>query len=217
MLRLTNHSSTVYRFNVPAEALHYQLFGKARELGLTTRGGVANVVVFSPPYANSYEQYSDYRGFRNGEAGRMKSFTKGNHRAFINAVISSAYIILRRHGKVVVVIKDTTTNGNAPQTVEEAMRFVGFNDVETHRFMLKKPSSFAEYHKTMGHRYEHLLYEYVVVGTKREKQVEESGEAVEEPETEEYGEETEEETEEEQEEYREEGEPETPEEQGGEQ
>ncbi|MEM3095499.1 MAG: hypothetical protein QXV62_00685 [Nitrososphaerota archaeon] len=164
-LRLTNHSSEVYAFREPAETLHYTLWREGLEMGLTVRGGVANAAVFSPPYCPLADSRERLRGFRGG----LKAPTNGNYKAFIGQLVSSAYIMLRLYGRCVVVVKDAVASGlkkPVEDVVAEAMGFVGFRDVKVHRFLLEKPSAFAEYHRARGHRHEHLQHEYVIVGQK---------------------------------------------------
>ncbi|MEM0482494.1 MAG: hypothetical protein QXM16_06390 [Nitrososphaerota archaeon] len=155
LLRLTNHSSYVHAF---AE--------KAAELGLPTRGGVANAVVFSPPYCNLISS-PRLRGFAKYNEARTP-FTKGNYRAFIHQLIASSYTMLRLFGWCVVVVKHATTTSKTqiPEVVVEAMRAVGFKNIEKHVFQLAKQSAYAEYHKARGHEHEHLQYEYVIAGQK---------------------------------------------------
>ena len=170
LLRLTNHSSTVFKFEGPAEVLHYQIRERATELGLPRRGGFANAVVFSPPYCNLLTSpRKELRGFAKNE---MRTFTKGSYRAFLTQLVASAYIMLRLYGRCVVVVKDAvSTSQSARDAVVEAMKFTGFQNIETHTFMLEKPSAFYEYHRTRGHRCEHLRHEYVVVGRKLVKRL----------------------------------------------
>ncbi|MEM4411120.1 MAG: hypothetical protein QXT61_05390 [Candidatus Caldarchaeum sp.] len=158
-------------FAEKAETLHYSLREKAVELGLPTRGGQANAVVFSPPYCNMISAKDPtLRGFSKDD---MRTFTGGNYRAFVHQLVASAYIMLRRFGWCVVVVKQavsTKTGQTTPELVANVMRAVGFKNVEKHVFQLAKPSAFYEYHKARGHEHEHLAFEYVVAGQKGGKQ-----------------------------------------------
>ncbi|MEM3096889.1 MAG: hypothetical protein QXV62_07835, partial [Nitrososphaerota archaeon] len=149
--------------------LHYTLKERAAELGLPTRGGVANAVVFSPPYCNIVQTCRpELRAFRKD---RMTAFQKGSYKAFLYQLVASAYIMLRMYGVCVVVVKQATsttakTGQTIPEIVEEAVKAVGFKNIERHVFQLAKPSAFYEYHRERGHKHEHLQYEYVIAGQK---------------------------------------------------
>ncbi|MEM0462268.1 MAG: hypothetical protein QW318_08740 [Candidatus Caldarchaeum sp.] len=157
----------MFKFEGPAETLHYHIREKAAELGLPKRGGFANAVVFSPPYCNMLKSpRKDLRGFSKDD---MRTFTKSSYRAFVTQLVASAYLMLRVYGRCVVVVKDVVSTGLGRQVqdiVAEAMGFVGFKKVKVHTFLIEKPSAYVEWHRSQGHRYEHLLYEYVVEGQK---------------------------------------------------
>ncbi|MEM0482844.1 MAG: hypothetical protein QXM16_08200 [Nitrososphaerota archaeon] len=76
---------------------------------------------------------------------------------------------------MLVVVKNSYSNGGGlEKKIPEIMRFAGFNNIEVHRFLISKLSAFAEYHRRRGHRFEHLLYEYVIVGEKTGRRTEQT-------------------------------------------
>ncbi|MEM3096051.1 MAG: hypothetical protein QW756_00210 [Nitrososphaerota archaeon] len=109
-------------------------------------------MVFSPPYCNIMSSpKKELRGFAKDE---VRTFLGGNYRAFIQQIIASAYIMLRRFGWCVVVVKHTVSTApklRIPETVEETMKTIGFKNVERHVFQLAKPSAYFELHKSRGH------------------------------------------------------------------
>ncbi|MEM0441509.1 MAG: hypothetical protein QW463_07930, partial [Candidatus Caldarchaeum sp.] len=119
---------------------------------------------FSPPYCNLIAT-KKLRGFSKDDA---RTFHGGNYRAFIYQLTASAYIMLRRFGWCVLIVKHATTTLKTPipEVVVEAMRAVGFKNIEKHIFQLAKPSAYAEYHKARGHEYKHLCNEHVIAGQK---------------------------------------------------
>jgi len=164
----------VFQLVEDAVVLYKTLRTGALEMGLPTRGGQANAVVFSPPYCNMISAKDPaLRGFSKDD---MRTFTGGNYKAFMHQLVASAYIMLRRFGWCIVVVKQavstTKTGQTIPELVTNVMKAVGFKNVEKHVFQLAKPSAFYEYHKARGHEHEHLAFEYVVAGQKGGKPTE---------------------------------------------